>query len=325
MVRGPVRGAAQGRRGGRRARCWPSTRGWSDGGEPLQAALHAAFVGALASIHPVATGGQRRARRRGGPVAAVPRLGRRRFARPAAGRRRGLGGDRPAGGRAAAVAHVGRRPPGQPAGRRGVGRRRRHPRLGAGRRRAGRARPGVVPRPRRAPGPVRRLDAAGLPRPGRATLAAWSAAVGRPAVDVAWHEVFALVRSTAIHDHQSRLAVAAGDEPASVSGADNPCVRYLTKKIERFDPDPRRPACRIAQPWCARSCRGFALGGPGVACAGAGSDPAAVLDEVDLPEDLVEQGAGVDGDVALGVLRRDARRQRGEDAHGVGWQNCTTE
>jgi aminoglycoside phosphotransferase (APT) family kinase protein len=71
--------------------------------------------------------------------------------------------------------------------------------------------------------------------PDRAgTLAAWEAAVGRPAVDVAWHEVFALVRSTAIHDHQSRLAVAAGDQPAYVAGTDNPLVRWLVKKIERF-------------------------------------------------------------------------------------------
>jgi aminoglycoside phosphotransferase (APT) family kinase protein len=71
--------------------------------------------------------------------------------------------------------------------------------------------------------------------PDRAgTLAAWERGVGRAAVDVSWHEVFALVRSTAIHDHQSRLAVANGDQPAYVSGNDNPLVRYLMKQIERF-------------------------------------------------------------------------------------------
>ena len=71
--------------------------------------------------------------------------------------------------------------------------------------------------------------------PDRAgTIAAWEAAVGRPAVDLEWHEIFALVRSTAIHDRQARLAVAAGDQPAYVSGDANPLVRWLTKKISQL-------------------------------------------------------------------------------------------
>jgi aminoglycoside phosphotransferase (APT) family kinase protein len=56
--------------------------------------------------------------------------------------------------------------------------------------------------------------------PDRAgTVAAWEAAAGREAVDLEWHEIFALVRSTAIHDRQG--------------GDIAPIVRWIAKKIER--------------------------------------------------------------------------------------------
>jgi aminoglycoside phosphotransferase (APT) family kinase protein len=58
--------------------------------------------------------------------------------------------------------------------------------------------------------------------------------LGRPVADLEWHEIFALVRSTAINDRQARMAAAAGVAYPGVAGDDNPVLRYVEHRIERF-------------------------------------------------------------------------------------------
>ncbi|HWS45250.1 MAG TPA: phosphotransferase, partial [Acidimicrobiia bacterium] len=55
--------------------------------------------------------------------------------------------------------------------------------------------------------------------------------LGRPVRQLAWHEVFALVRSIAINDRQARLADAAGTPYPGVPGDANPILAYLDRKI----------------------------------------------------------------------------------------------
>jgi aminoglycoside phosphotransferase (APT) family kinase protein len=63
----------------------------------------------------------------------------------------------------------------------------------------------------------------------------YEARLGRAVADLAWHEVFALVRSTAINDRQARTAAAAGMDYPGVAGNKNPVLRYVTRRIERYE------------------------------------------------------------------------------------------
>jgi aminoglycoside phosphotransferase (APT) family kinase protein len=65
-------------------------------------------------------------------------------------------------------------------------------------------------------------------------VARYEAALGRAVVDLEWHEIFALIRSTAINDRQARLAQASGVPYPGVAGADNPVLRVITRRIENF-------------------------------------------------------------------------------------------
>ena len=65
-------------------------------------------------------------------------------------------------------------------------------------------------------------------------VATYAHALGRAVVDLAWHEIFALVRSTAINDRQARLAAETGASYPGVAGDDNPVLAYLTAKIDAF-------------------------------------------------------------------------------------------
>ncbi len=58
--------------------------------------------------------------------------------------------------------------------------------------------------------------------------------LGRGLVALEWHEIFALVRSTAINDRQARLAAAAGVAYPGVAGADNPVLGHLARRVERY-------------------------------------------------------------------------------------------
>ncbi len=67
-----------------------------------------------------------------------------------------------------------------------------------------------------------------------AVIARYEERLGRPVVDLEWHEVFALVRSTTINDRQARIAAATGTAYPGVAGDDNPVLRYVARRIERF-------------------------------------------------------------------------------------------
>jgi hypothetical protein len=56
-------------------------------------------------------------------------------------------------------------------------------------------------------------------------------------VDLARHEVFALVRSVAINDKLARLADATGAEHFGF-GDDNPMLPYIARRIERYGVSP---------------------------------------------------------------------------------------
>jgi aminoglycoside phosphotransferase (APT) family kinase protein len=62
----------------------------------------------------------------------------------------------------------------------------------------------------------------------------YEGALGRPVVDLEWHEIFALIRSTAVNDRQARLAAESGVDYPGVAGDANPVLRILTKRIEEF-------------------------------------------------------------------------------------------
>jgi aminoglycoside phosphotransferase (APT) family kinase protein len=68
-----------------------------------------------------------------------------------------------------------------------------------------------------------------------AAIEYYERALGRPVVHLAWHEVFALVRSVAISDRQARIAAAAGTRYPGIAGDDNPMLRHLDARIASFN------------------------------------------------------------------------------------------
>jgi len=80
---------------------------------------------------------------------------------------------------------------------------------------------------------------AGGPVPGfldrTGAVARYESALGRRTEHLAWHEVFALVRSTAVHDRLARLASAAGLDYPGVPGDDNPILGYIEHQVERHE------------------------------------------------------------------------------------------
>ena len=70
-----------------------------------------------------------------------------------------------------------------------------------------------------------------------AVISRYEAVLGRPVVDLGWHEVFALVRSVAINDRQARLAADVGAEYPGVAGDANPVLAVLAERIERHTAD----------------------------------------------------------------------------------------
>jgi aminoglycoside phosphotransferase (APT) family kinase protein len=67
-----------------------------------------------------------------------------------------------------------------------------------------------------------------------ALLQRYRARLGRDLDHLPWHEIFALVRSIAINDKQARLAAAAGVAYPGLAGDDNPMLRYLARRIDRY-------------------------------------------------------------------------------------------
>jgi len=65
-------------------------------------------------------------------------------------------------------------------------------------------------------------------------IAAYERSLGRAVVDLAWHEIFALVRSSAVNDRQARLAAQTGMAYPGVAGDDNPVLAYLSAQIDAF-------------------------------------------------------------------------------------------
>jgi aminoglycoside phosphotransferase (APT) family kinase protein len=65
-------------------------------------------------------------------------------------------------------------------------------------------------------------------------VARYEAALGRAVVDLEWHEIFALIRSTAINDRQARLAQESGVPYPGIAGDDNPVLRVIARRIENF-------------------------------------------------------------------------------------------
>lgn len=76
---------------------------------------------------------------------------------------------------------------------------------------------------------VRREVPGFLPRADAVTY--YEAALGRSVVDLEWFEVFALVRSLAISNHQARTAKAAGVRYAMGADEDNPMVALVSRRI----------------------------------------------------------------------------------------------
>jgi aminoglycoside phosphotransferase (APT) family kinase protein len=68
-----------------------------------------------------------------------------------------------------------------------------------------------------------------------ALLTRYEHAIGRPVHNLAWHEVFALARSIAINDRQARVARTTGVEYPGVAGDENPMLRVLARRIERYE------------------------------------------------------------------------------------------
>jgi aminoglycoside phosphotransferase (APT) family kinase protein len=68
-------------------------------------------------------------------------------------------------------------------------------------------------------------------------IARYEAALGRRVCDLEWHEIFALVRSTAINDRQARLAAESGVAYPGVAGDDNPVLGIIAARIRAFAAD----------------------------------------------------------------------------------------
>jgi aminoglycoside phosphotransferase (APT) family kinase protein len=69
-------------------------------------------------------------------------------------------------------------------------------------------------------------------------VARYERALGRPVADLEWHEIFALIRSTAINDRQARLAHESGVAYPGVAGESNPVLRVIARRIENFGVTP---------------------------------------------------------------------------------------
>ena len=67
------------------------------------------------------------------------------------------------------------------------------------------------------------------------TISHYQDHLGRPVEHLDWQEIFALVRSVAINERQSRLAAAGGVPYPGVAGKDNPVLDYITRRIDRFE------------------------------------------------------------------------------------------
>lgn len=67
--------------------------------------------------------------------------------------------------------------------------------------------------------------------PRGAVVRRYERAVGRPVVDLAWHEVFALVRSAAISERLARIADAGGNPYPGPRGNANPTVVEAVRRI----------------------------------------------------------------------------------------------
>ena len=65
-------------------------------------------------------------------------------------------------------------------------------------------------------------------------IARYEAALGRPVARLEWHEIFALVRSTAINDRQARLAAESGVSYPGVAGDENPVLKLIARRIDAY-------------------------------------------------------------------------------------------
>ncbi len=65
-------------------------------------------------------------------------------------------------------------------------------------------------------------------------VARYEAAISRSVLDLQWHEIFALVRSTAINDRQARLAAESGVSYPGVAGDGNPVLQLISARIAAF-------------------------------------------------------------------------------------------
>ncbi len=78
----------------------------------------------------------------------------------------------------------------------------------------------------------------GGPVPGflpRAELIArYERRLGRPVVDLEWHEIFALARSVAVNERQARLAAISGIPYPGVAGDRNPVLRHLVRRVDQY-------------------------------------------------------------------------------------------
>ncbi len=69
----------------------------------------------------------------------------------------------------------------------------------------------------------------------------YETALERAVVDLEWHEIFALVRSTAINDRQARLARESGVAYPGIAGDDNPVLQVIARRIAAFGTAGGRP------------------------------------------------------------------------------------
>jgi aminoglycoside phosphotransferase (APT) family kinase protein len=67
-----------------------------------------------------------------------------------------------------------------------------------------------------------------------AVIRRYESGLGRAVVDLEWHEIFALIRSTAVNDRQARLAAESGVDYPGVAGDANPVLRVVSRRIEAY-------------------------------------------------------------------------------------------
>jgi aminoglycoside phosphotransferase (APT) family kinase protein len=68
-------------------------------------------------------------------------------------------------------------------------------------------------------------------------VSAYERRLGRATEDLAWHEVFALVRATAINDREARIAQMTGSAFPGTSGNDTPLLREIDRRIRQIEED----------------------------------------------------------------------------------------